>query len=165
MARQKRADPAVDRLDRRFRLHANDGTGKEGPTRFSRHVLSSDHYGMRNQTATPLDAYVYAGLITNAQFNAGNQVRELWAKADRAPKMVRDLEIVGHSNEGMTDRQSDAWHELVKLMRPLIPMHQSVVERVCCYGEGAEGAVRRWAQPDWLGVLILRDALTALTSK
>lgn len=165
MTKQPRVEQPVDRLDRRWRIHADDGTGKEGPTQHHRHVLSSDHYGMKNETATPLDAYVHAGFLTNAQFNAGDQVRELWAKAGREPKMVRDLEIVGHSSEEMTDAQSEAWHDLVRIIKPLIPLHQSVVERVCFYGEGAEGAVRRWAQPDWLGLLILRDALDALTRK
>ncbi len=156
---------AVNRLDRRFRVYADDGTGVDGPTRYSRHVLKADHYEVRNETAEPLDAYVFAGFITNEQFNAGDQVRVLWSRAGRSPKMVGDLELVGHSNEEMTDAQSEAWHDLVDLMKPLIPFHQSMIENVCLYGKGAEGVAREWNQPDWLGVLMLRDALSALTGR
>ena len=157
--------PAVDRLGRRFRLHADNGTGVEGPTKFSRHVLKADHYEVRNETAEPLDAYAYGGFITNEQFNAGDQVRVLWTRAGREPKMIRDLELVGHSSEGMSEAQSEAWHELVDLMKPLIPFHQSMIENVCLYGKGAEGVAREWNQPDWLGLLMLRDALSTLTGR
>ena len=44
-----------------------------------------------NATSTPLDAYRYAEVITARQFDAGNRLRTLWARAGQEPRVNSSL--------------------------------------------------------------------------
>ena len=62
--------------------------------RFKRHRL----VGRTIVTATPLDTYHFAKLITQVQFDAGDRLRNIWHRAGRAPRMTGDLELVSYGH-------------------------------------------------------------------
>ncbi len=114
-------------------------------------------------TVTPLDAYRHAGFLTRRQFDAGDRLRDIWHRAGRAPKMTGDLELVGHGRTEMTDNQARAWDRLAKMLNPLIPHHRARVHDVCCFEHGAEWAAANLGQPAHVGLIMLRNALDALS--
>ncbi len=127
--------------------------------RFRRHLLVRRTIA----TATPLDAYVFAGIITRRQFEAGDRLRDIWHRAGRAPKMTADLEIIIYGRPEMTDNQAAAWSKLAKLFEPLTPLHRATLSGVCCFEHGAESTVANLGQPAQVGLLVLRAALEALS--
>ena len=127
--------------------------------RFKRHRL----VGRTIATATPLDTYVFAGIITQRQFDAGDRLRDIWHRAGRAPKMTADLELISYGRPEMTDAQAAAWKKLAKLFKPLTPLYRATLSGVCCFEHGAESTVANLGQPAHSGLLILREALEALS--
>ena len=124
------------------------------------------HHRLRrrvNATATPLDAYRYARLITQRQFDAGDRLRDIWHRAGRAPKMTADLELISYGRPDMTDAQAAAWKMLAKIFKPLTPLHRATLSGVCCFEHGAELTVANLGQPAHMGLLVLRDALETLS--
>ena len=77
--------------------------------------------------------------------------------------MTGDLELVGHGRTEMTDNRARAWDKLVKMLKPLIPHHRALVHDVCCFEHGAESAAGNLGQPAHVGLMMLRDALDALS--
>ena len=63
----------------------------------------------------------------------------------------------------MSDAQSAAWDKLAVMMKPLNAMHRAVLSGVCCFEHGAELTVANLGQPAHTGLLVLRDALEALS--
>ena len=127
--------------------------------RFKRHRL----VGRTIATATPLDTYVFAGIITQRQFDAGDKLRDIWHRAGRAPKLTSDLELISYGHPEMTDAQAAAWKKLAAMLKPLNPNHRALVHDVCCFEHGAESAAGNLGQPAHVGLLVLRDALDALS--
>ena len=130
-----------------------------GELRFQRHRL------VRRTvvTVTPLDAYRHAGFLTRRQFDAGDRLRAICHRAGRSPKMTGDLELVGHGRGEMTDNQARAWDKLAKMLQPLIPHHRALASAVCCFEHGAESAAGNLRQPAHVGLMMLREALDALS--
>ena len=116
-----------------------------------------------NTTATPFDAYRYAKLITQRQFDAGDKLRDIWHRAGRAPKLTSDLELISYGHPEMTDAQAAAWKKLAAMLKPLNPNHRALVHDVCCFEHGAEHTVANLGQPAHVGLLVLRAALEALS--
>ena len=114
-------------------------------------------------TVTPLDAYRHAGFLTRRQFDAGDRLRAIWHRAGRAPKLTGDLELVGHGRGEMTDNQARAWDKPAKMLKPLIPDHRALVHNVCCFEHGAESSAGNLGQPAHVGLMMLREALDALS--
>ena len=127
--------------------------------RFKRHLLERRTIA----TATALDTYRYARLITARQFDAGDRLRDIWHRAGRAPKMTADLELISYGRPEMTDDQAAAWKKLAKLFKPLTPLYRATLSGVCCFEHGAESTVAHLGQPAHSGLLILREALEALS--
>ena len=113
MTKRRRRRVAVPILDR-----AIDPT----ELRFKRHLLVRRTIA----TATPLDTYVFAGIITRRQFDAGDRLRDIWHRAGRAPKITADLELVSFGRPDMTDSQAAARAMLMKLFMPLTPLYRAV---------------------------------------
>ena len=90
-------------------------------------------------------------------------MRDIWHRAGRAPKMTGDLELVGRGRPEMTDAQAAAWKKLAAMLKPLNPNHRALVHDVCCFEHGAESAAGNLGQPAHVGLLVLRDALHALS--
>ena len=127
--------------------------------RFKRHLLVRRTIA----TATPLDAYRFAKLITQMQFDAGDRLRDIWHRAGRAPKMTADLEIISYGRPEMSDAQAAAWKKLATILKQLTPLHRAVLSSVCCFEHGAEHTAANLGQPAHVGLLVLRDALEALS--
>jgi hypothetical protein len=147
------------RRRRRHAAPAPDRAIDPGELRFKRHVLVRRTIA----TATPLDTYRFAKLITQVQFDAGDRLRNIWHRAGRAPKLTSDMELISHGNPEMTDNQARAWAELAAILKPLTPMHRAVLSDICCFEYGAEHTVANLGRPPHVGILILRDALKALS--
>ena len=127
--------------------------------RFKRHRLVRRNI----VTVTPLDTYRHAGFLTRRQYDAGERLRDIWHRAGRAPKMTTDLELVGRGPAEMSDAQALAFEELAEMLKPLIPDHRALVHNVCCFEHGAESAAGNLGQPAHVGLMMLRDALDALS--
>ncbi len=145
--RRRTTPPALDRV-----IVPNE-------LRFKRHRLVRRNIA----TATPLDTYRFAKLITQRQFDAGDRLRDTWYRAGRAPRMTGDLELVSYRHPEMSDSQAAAWDKLAKIFKPLTPLHRAVLSGVCCFENGAESTVANLGQPAHVGLLILREALEALS--
>lgn len=120
-----------------------------------------------NVTKTPLDAYHHAGFISEGQYSAGDNLRLIWEKAGREPKLVIPLdERVGDRSHGeMSEAQSDAWDRLRTILANLEPVPASAVYNVCCLGDAAEFWAANKGMPAHVGLLVFRDALEALRRK
>ena len=128
-------------------------------TRFRRHKL----VGRNIVDYTPLDAYVFAKLINNRQFHAGDCLRKIWYRAGRAPKMTGDMQLVSHGRSEMSHGQARAWKALAIILEPLIPNHRALVHAVCCFEHGAESAAGNLGQPACTGLILLRSGLNVLS--
>ncbi len=117
----------------------------------------------RSATATPLDAHAYAGFPTPAQYSAGDQLRTLWRLADREPKVTGSLEpYIKGSVDEMSDEAAAAWRCFSDALTGLEPVAAGIVYDVACFGRGAEAWARRNGKPEWIGLIVLREALEAL---
>ena len=118
-----------------------------------------------NATATPLDAYRHAKVITARQFDAGNSLRYHWTKAGREPRVVAVLDGVGGGRSEMSDAQSRAWARFAKKIGRLDPLAGSCVWNVCCMGLGAEAWASRNGKPAHTGLVTLKAGLDVLSGK
>ncbi len=129
-----------------------------------------------NATATPLDAYRHARVITARQFEAGNGLRIQWARAGREPRMTavldgtRGCSSVGFVMEGevgdeQDEKQTRAWKRFTRKLDRLDPIAASCAWNVCCMGQGAEAWAQRMGKPGHLGLVVLKEALDAMMGK
>ena len=123
-----------------------------------------------NATATPLDAYRHARIITVRQFDAGNWLRDNWIKAGREPHLTQALDEHGrHDSEeagGPRDRaQTKARRKVRGRLGRLDPTSASCVWNVCCMAEGAERWAARIGKPAQLGLVVLKEALDGMAGK
>ena len=121
-----------------------------------------------NATATPLDAYRHARIITARQFEAGDWLRRTWRAAGRQPKLVATLDGVGGaSGDGQVGDSADvaqtkAWRRYTARLDRLEPEPASCVWNVCCMEQGAEAWAARNGKAPAIGLGMLKAGLDGL---
>lgn len=119
-----------------------------------------------NATATPLDAYRHATIITARQFDAGNSLRDNWIRAGRQPRLTVMLEGGGGGSGEVSDErdraQTRAWKRVAAKLKQLDVVTASCVWNVCCMEEGAEAWAARMGKPGHVGLVVLKDGLSAI---
>ena len=126
-----------------------------------------------NATATPLDAYRHAKVITQRQFDAGNYLRDNWIRAGLEPRVIADikaaLEGAGHGTGEVTDEEAEkrarALRRVRRRLAKLEPESASCVLNVCCMGECAEAWAQRMGRPGQMGLVMLKEALDGLMGR
>ena len=114
-----------------------------------------------NATATPLDAYRHAKVITQRQYDAGNYLRDNWIRAGLEPRVIPDikaaLEGAGHGSGEVTDDEAEKRAKALRRVRrrlaKLEPEPASCVWHVCCMGECAEAWAQRMGRPGANGLV------------
>lgn len=126
-----------------------------------------------NATATPLDAYRHARVITARQFEAGNGLRIQWARAGREPHMTAHLDgtrgggfadfiTEGEVGDERDEKRTRAWKRFIRKLNRLEPIAASCAWNVCCMAQGAEAWAQRMGKPGHLGLVVLIEALDGM---
>ncbi len=119
-------------------------------------------------SATPLDAYRQARIITARQHEAGDWLRRTWVAAGRQPRLSAVLDGTGGaSGDGEVGderdlKQTRAWRRYLARLARLEPEPASCVWNVCCMGEGAEAWAARMGKPAHLGLVVLKAGLSEM---
>lgn len=146
-----------------------------GEKRWEQHRLvgrdvGAGQFHAYNATATPLDAYRHAKVITQRQYDAGNSLRYHWARAGLEPRVTPDikaaLEGAGHGSGEVTDDEAEkrarALRRVRRRLAKLEPEPASCVLNVCCMGECAEAWAQRMGRPGQMGLVVLKEALDGM---
>ena len=119
-------------------------------------------------SATPLDAYRHAGILTARQFDAGDWLRKTWRAAGCQPRLVGRLDITdGGGGDGEVGDEADvkrtrAWRRYLVRLARLDPITASCVWNVCCMEQGAEAWAARMSKPGYLGLGVLKAGLNGM---
>ncbi len=62
----------------------------------------------------------------------------------------------------MADEADAAWSRLADVLNGLTSIEASAAYDVCCLDRGAERWARSKGKPEWIGLIVLREALEAL---
>ena len=113
---------------------------------------------------TPLDAYHYAGVLTDEQYDAGNRLRELWTEAGRDARVTSSLEprVSGGQHDEISDEAAEAWGKFQRILSRVPTLYGRCVYDVCCVGEPVELWAEARGAPGPLGFVFLKVALDAL---
>ena len=129
-----------------------------------------------NATATPLDAYHHAKVITQRQYDAGNWLRDNWVKAGREPRMTPVLEALSGGGftgfitdaevgDELDERQTRAWKRVAAKLKRLDRETASCVWNVCCMGLGAEAWAASMGKPGHVGMVVLKAGLDGMAGR
>jgi hypothetical protein len=111
-------------------------------------------------------------LITEAQFNAGERLREDFWFAQMSPSITQSWSVAGGGGTGrrgapgagveMTDRVIAAADRVRRALEAVGPELSGILLDVCCFLKGLEAAERKAGWPQRSGKIVLGVALSAL---